>query len=39
MERATLILPTDDLAVAKAFYVRVLGFVTFDASADGALSN
>ena len=35
MERATPILPTDDLAVAKAFYVDVLSFVTFDASADG----
>jgi catechol 2,3-dioxygenase-like lactoylglutathione lyase family enzyme len=36
MERAVPILPTDDLAVAKAFYVDRLGFrVTFEASEDG----
>lgn len=36
MERAVPILPTDDLAVARAFYVDRLGFrVTFAASADG----
>ena len=36
MERAIPILPTEDLAVAKAFYVDQLGFrVTFEASADG----
>ena len=36
MERAIPILPTDDLAVAKAFYVDRLGFrVTFEASEDG----
>jgi len=36
MERAIPILPTDDLAVAKAFYVSGLGFrVTFEASGDG----
>ncbi|HYO84246.1 MAG TPA: glyoxalase superfamily protein [Bryobacteraceae bacterium] len=36
MERAIPILPADDLAVAKAFYVDGLGFrVTFEASEDG----
>lgn len=36
MERAIPILPTEDLAVAKTFYVDRLGFhVTFEASADG----
>jgi catechol 2,3-dioxygenase-like lactoylglutathione lyase family enzyme len=36
MERAVPILPADDLAVAKAFYVDGLGFrVTFEASEDG----
>ncbi len=36
MERAIPILPTNDLAAAKAFYVDRLGFrVTFEASADG----
>lgn len=36
MERAVPILPTDDLAAAKAFYVDRLGFrVTFEASEDG----
>jgi catechol 2,3-dioxygenase-like lactoylglutathione lyase family enzyme len=36
MERAVPILPADDLAAAKAFYVDGLGFrVTFEASADG----
>ncbi len=36
MERAIPILPTDDLAVAKAFYVDRFGFkVTFEASEDG----
>lgn len=36
MERAIPILPADDLAVAKAFYVDKLGFrVTFEASDDG----
>ncbi len=36
MERAIPILPTNDLAAAKAFYVDGLGFrVTFEASADG----
>jgi len=36
MERAIPILPTEDLATAKAFYVDGLGFrVTFEASADG----
>ena len=36
MERAVPVLPTDDLAVAKAFYVDGLGFsVTFEASEDG----
>ena len=36
MERAIPILPTNDLATAKAFYVDGLGFrVTFEASADG----
>jgi catechol 2,3-dioxygenase-like lactoylglutathione lyase family enzyme len=39
MERAVPILPTDDLAAAKAFYVDGLGFrVTFEASEDSALS-
>ena len=36
MERAIPILPADDLATAKAFYVNSLGFgVTFEASEDG----
>src|ERR1017187_3767477 len=36
MERAIPILPADDLATAKAFYVNGLGFrVTFEASEDG----
>src|SRR5262245_25292682 len=36
MERAIPILPTDDLAAAKAFYVDGLGFqITFEASEDG----
>lgn len=36
MERAIPILPTDDLADAKTFYVDGLGFrVTFQVSADG----
>lgn len=36
MERAIPILPADDLAVAKRFYVDGLGFkVTFEASEDG----
>ncbi|HSY91142.1 MAG TPA: glyoxalase superfamily protein [Candidatus Binatus sp.] len=36
MERAIPILPTDDLAAAKAFYVDGLGFrVTFEVSEDG----
>jgi catechol 2,3-dioxygenase-like lactoylglutathione lyase family enzyme len=36
MERAIPILPADDLAVAKAFYVDKLGFrVTFEVSDDG----
>jgi catechol 2,3-dioxygenase-like lactoylglutathione lyase family enzyme len=36
MEYATPILPADDLAVAKTFYVDGLGFrVTFEASEDG----
>lgn len=36
MERAVPILPADDLAPAKAFYVDGLGFrVTFEASEDG----
>jgi len=36
MERATPILPTEDLAAAKAFYVKKLGFrVAFEASEDG----
>jgi catechol 2,3-dioxygenase-like lactoylglutathione lyase family enzyme len=36
MERAVPILPAEDLAVARAFYVDGLGFsVTFEASADG----
>ena len=36
MERAIPILPADDLAAAKAFYVNGLGFrVTFEASEDG----
>jgi catechol 2,3-dioxygenase-like lactoylglutathione lyase family enzyme len=38
MERAVPILPADDLAVAKAFYVDGLGFrITFEASEDGRL--
>ena len=36
MEQAIPILPADDLAVAKTFYVDGLGFrVAFEASADG----
>ena len=36
MERAVPVLPVDDLAVAKQFYVNGLGFeVTFEASEDG----
>jgi catechol 2,3-dioxygenase-like lactoylglutathione lyase family enzyme len=36
MERAIPILPVEDLATAKAFYVDGLGFrVTFEASEDG----
>lgn len=36
MERAIPILPVEDLATAKAFYVNKLGFrVTFEASEDG----
>jgi uncharacterized glyoxalase superfamily protein PhnB len=36
MEKATPILPTEDLCVAKMFYVDRLGFrVTFEASEDG----
>ena len=36
MDRAVPILPTDDLEVARRFYVDGLGFsVTFDASEDG----
>jgi catechol 2,3-dioxygenase-like lactoylglutathione lyase family enzyme len=36
MGRATPILPAEDLATAKAFYVDRLGFrVTFEASGDG----
>lgn len=36
MERAVPILPADDLAVAKQFYVDGLGFaVSFEASDDG----
>ena len=36
MDRAVPILPTDDLAVARRFYVDGLGFsVRFDASKDG----
>lgn len=36
MERAIPILPAEDLATAKAFYVDRLGFsVTFEASEDG----
>jgi catechol 2,3-dioxygenase-like lactoylglutathione lyase family enzyme len=36
MERAVPILPADDLATARAFYIDALGFsVTFDTSADG----
>jgi hypothetical protein len=36
MERAIPILPVEDLATAKAFYVNGLGFrVTFEASEDG----
>src|SRR5581483_376828 len=36
MERAIPILPTEDLAVAKKFYVDRLGFtVTWEASEDG----
>jgi catechol 2,3-dioxygenase-like lactoylglutathione lyase family enzyme len=36
MERAVPILPADDLAAAKAFYVDGLGFrVSFEASEDG----
>jgi uncharacterized glyoxalase superfamily protein PhnB len=36
MERAVPVLPVDDLAVARAFYVDGLGFsVTFEATEDG----
>ena len=36
MEQAIPILPADDLAVARAFYVDGLGFrVLFEASEDG----
>lgn len=36
MERAIPILPAEDLAIARAFYVDGLGFrVTFEASEDG----
>ena len=36
MERAVPILPVEDMAIAKAFYVNGLGFrVTFEASEDG----
>jgi catechol 2,3-dioxygenase-like lactoylglutathione lyase family enzyme len=36
MERAIPILPVEDLASARAFYVNALGFrVTFEASEDG----
>jgi catechol 2,3-dioxygenase-like lactoylglutathione lyase family enzyme len=36
MERAIPILPTEDLAAAKAFYIDRLGFhVTFEVSEDG----
>jgi catechol 2,3-dioxygenase-like lactoylglutathione lyase family enzyme len=36
MERAIPILPADDLAVARAFYIEQLGFqATFEASTDG----
>jgi catechol 2,3-dioxygenase-like lactoylglutathione lyase family enzyme len=36
MERAVPVLPADDLAVAKRFYVDGLGFeITFEASDDG----
>ena len=36
MDRAVPILPTDDLEVARRFYVDGLGFsVTFDAAEDG----
>ena len=36
MERATPILPTEDLKTAKSFYVDQLGFsVTFEVSEDG----
>ena len=36
MERAIAILPTEDLAVARTFYVDGLGFrVTWEATADG----
>jgi len=36
MERAIPILPTEDLAIAKAFYVDRLGFhVTWEACSDG----
>jgi uncharacterized glyoxalase superfamily protein PhnB len=36
MERAIPILPADDLAIARTFYVDRLGFrVTFEASTDG----
>ena len=36
MERAIPILPAEDLATAKGFYINGLGFrVTFEASEDG----
>lgn len=38
MERAVPILPADDLALARAFYVDGLGFqVTFEVSDDGRI--
>lgn len=36
MERAVPVLPVDDLAIAKQFYVEGLGFeVSFESTADG----
>lgn len=36
MERAVPVLPVDDLAVAKQFYVDALGFaITFESTEDG----
>lgn len=38
MERAVPILPVDDLAIAKAFYVDALGFsIAFEATEDGTV--